>query len=99
MSDKFAPIIEPVPTATATAQGGDRAGYYFTEGDTSTRWSLDFLILRSEVVSLHSDVANNITKHMLEGGSLKIVYPMYHTLSQTFNTNGTEINMNVVESS
>ena len=98
-SDKFAPIIQPVPTATATAQGGDRAGCYFTEGDTSTQWSLNSLVLRSEVVSLHSEVANNITRHMLEGGSLKIVYPMYHTLSQTINTNGTEINMNVVKSS
>ena len=99
VSDKFVPIIQPVPTATATAQGGDRAGYYFTEGDTSTQWQLNSLILRAEVVSLDSQVNNNITRHLLEGGSLKIVYPMYHTLSQTFNTNGAEINMNVVKSS
>ena len=99
VSDRFSPIIQPVPTATATAQGGGRAGYYFTEGDTSTQWSLDSVILRSECVSLHSDVANYITKHLLEGGRLKIVYPMYHTLTQRFNTNGTEINMNVVKSS
>ena len=50
-------------------------------------------------MSLDSKVNNNITRHLLEGGSLKTVYPMYHTLSQTFNTNGTEINMNVVKSS
>ena len=36
VSDQFTPIIQPVPTATATVQGGDRAGYYFTESDTST---------------------------------------------------------------
>ena len=99
VSDKFVPSIQPVPTATATAQGGDRAGSYFTEGDTSTQWQLNSLILRAEVVNLDSQVNNNITRHFLEGGSLKIVYPMYHTLSQTFNTNGTEINMNVVKSS
>ena len=99
VSDKFAPIIQPVPTATATAQGGDRAGHYFSEGDTSTLWALNSLILRAEVVSLDLQVNNSTTRHLLEGGSLKIVYPMYHTLSQTFNTNGTEMNMNVVKSS
>ena len=99
VSDRFVPIIQPVPTATATAQGGDRAGYYFTEGDTSTQWQWNSLILRAEVVSLDSQVNTNIARHLLEGGSLKIVFPMYHTLSQTFNTNGTEINMNVVKSS
>ena len=50
-------------------------------------------------MSLDSQVNNNITLHFLEGGSLKIVYPMYHTLSQTYNRNGTEINLNVVKSS
>ena len=94
VSDLFTPIIQPVPTAAATAQGGDREGYYFTEGDTSTLWALNnSLILQAEVVSLDAEAKNNITRHLLKGGTLKIVYPMYHTLSQTFNTNGTEIHI------
>ena len=98
VSDANVPIIQPVLDTTATANGGDRAGYYFTTGDTSTQWQLNNIILRAEVVTLDSSVNNNITRHLLEGGSLKIVYPMYHTLSQTFNASGTEINMNVVKS-
>ena len=101
-SDQFTPIIQPVPRATATAQGGDRAGYFFTEvrGDTSTLWTLNSLILRAEVLSLDSQVNNNnITRHLWEGSGLKIVHPMYHTRSQTFNTNGTKINIDVVKSS
>ena len=60
---------------------------------------MNSLILRAEVVSLDSQVNNKITRHLLKGGSLEIVYPMNHALSQTFNTNETGINMNVVKSS
>ena len=52
--------------------------------DTTTRWSLDNIILRAECVNLDSAVNNNITSHLLQGGSLKIVYPMYHTITQSF---------------
>ena len=84
--------------ATATAGGGDAAGYYFTTGNTSTTWQLNNLIIRAEVVQIDSQVNNNITRHLLEGGSLKMVYPMYHTISQTFNNQRNEINMNIVKS-
>ena len=47
---------------------------------------------------MDSVVNNNITSHFLQGGSLKIVYPMYHTITQSFNASGTEINMNVAKS-
>jgi hypothetical protein len=98
VSDENEPVIQPTLDTLANANGGDRAGYYFTTGDTSTKWQLNNIIIRAEVVSLDSQVNNNITKHLLEGGSLKIVYPMYHTITQTFNTNGTEINANIVKS-
>ena len=98
VSDADEPVIKGVSAASATTIGGDRGGAYFTEGDTTTRWSLDNIILRAECVNLDSAVNNNITSHLLQGGSLKIVYPMYHTITQSFNVNGTEINMNVVKS-
>ena len=43
-------------------------------------------------------VNNNIGKLLLEIQSLKFVFPMYHTMTQSFNTAGTEINMNIVKS-
>ena len=98
VSDADEPVIKGVSSASATTIGGDRGGAYFTEGDTTTKWQLNHIILRAEVVSLDSAVNNNITSHLLQGGSLKIVYPMYHTITQTFNASGTEINMNVVKS-
>ncbi len=98
VSDAEEPVIKGVNSASATTIGGDRGGAYFTEGDTTTKWQLNNIILRAEVVTLDSAVNNNITSHLLQGGSLKIVYPMYHTLTQSFNANGTKINMNVVKS-
>ena len=85
VSDENTPVIQPTLDATATTGGGDGAGYYFTTGNTSTTWQLNNLIIRAEVVQIDSQVNNNITRHLLEGGSLKMVYPMYHTISQTFN--------------
>ena len=41
----------------------------------------------------------SIVKHLLGGQSLKLVFPMYHTITQTFDTAGTEINMNILKSS
>ena len=91
VSDADEPVMKGVTTASVTTIGGDRGGAYFTEGDTTTKWQLN------NIVTLDSAVNNNITSHLLQGGSLKIVYPMYHTLTQTFNASGTEINMNVVK--
>ena len=34
----------------------------------------------------------------MEGQSLKLIIPQYHTITQTFNTGGGEINMNIVKS-
>ena len=98
VSDAEEPVIKGVNSASATTIGGDRGGAYFTEGDTFILWQLNNIILRAEVVTLDSSVNNNITSHLLQGGSLKIVYPMCHTITQTFNASGTEINMNVVKS-
>ena len=50
------------------------------------------------VTTLENTVDNNITKHLLEGQSLKLIVPQYHTITQTFNTGGGEINMNIVKS-
>ena len=47
---------------------------------------------------MDNTVDNNITKHLLEGQSLKLIVPQYHTITQTFNTGGGEINMNIVKS-
>ena len=98
VSDAEEPVIKGVSAASATTIGEDRGGAYFTEGDTTTKWQLNNIIVRAEVVQLDSTVNNNITSHLLQGGSLKIVYPMYHTITQSFNASGTEINMNVVKS-
>ena len=53
---------------------------------------------RAEVIQLDNTVNNNIVKHLLEGQSLKLVFPMCHTMTQSFNAAGTEINMNIVKS-
>ena len=98
VSDENLPVIQPTLDATATAGGGDGAGYYFTTGNTSTTWQINNILLRAETVMIDSQVNNNITRHLLEGGSLKMVYPMYHTITQTFNNARTEINMNIVKS-
>lgn len=50
---------------------------------SSTRWELNNVIIRAEVVQLDNTVNNNIVKTMLGGQSLKLVFPMYHTLTQT----------------
>ena len=50
---------------------------------SSTRWELNNVIIRAEVVQLDNTVNNNIVKHLLGGQSLELVFPMYHTLTQT----------------
>ena len=98
VSDEHTPIVSPFTVSDANAQN-DGTGYYFTTGDTSTKWELNNVIIRAEVVQLDNTVNNNIVKHLLGGQSLKLVFPMYHTITQTFNNAGTEINMNIVKSS
>ena len=97
MSDEHTPVITPFAVADANTQN-DASGYYFTTGDTSTQWELNNVILRAEVIQLDNTVHDNIVQHLLEGQSLKLVFSMYHTMTQSFNAAGTEINMNIVKS-
>eukprot|EP00438_Fugacium_kawagutii_P035295 Skav215243 [mRNA] locus=scaffold811:129577:132292:+ [translate_table: standard] len=96
VSDGNEPIV--VPTDGAGGKD-DTKGYYFTTGDVSTSWELNNVFIRAEVISLDNTVNNNIVKHLLDGQSLKLVFPMYHTITQSFNAGGGEINMNIVKSS
>ena len=95
VSDPNDPVV--VPFGTAPAQTDDN-GYYFQEGNTSTSWELNNVILRGAVVSLDNTVDNSITSHLLSGSSLKLVLPQYHTITQTFNSGAGDINMNIVKS-
>ena len=95
VSDGNEPIV--VPQGNGTTQT-DKNGYYFQDGNTSTSWEINNVIIRADVITLDSTVDNNITKHLLEGQSLKLIVPQYHTITQTFNTGGGEINMNIVKS-
>ena len=97
---------DPVVVPVAVGAGTDANGYYFTntegndaQGNTTTKWELNNVIIRAEVITLDNTVNNNIVSHLLGGSSLKLVFPMYHTITQTFNNAGTEINMNIVKSS
>eukprot|EP00438_Fugacium_kawagutii_P006841 Skav227864 [mRNA] locus=scaffold383:259646:262248:+ [translate_table: standard] len=96
VSDGNEPIV--VPQGTGGAGQTDKEGYYFRDGDTSTSWQLNNVFIRAEVIQLDNTVNNNIVKHLLDGQSLKLVFPMYHTITQSFNATG-EINMNIVKSS
>ena len=97
VSDEHIPVVTPFTVTDANTQN-DAKGYYFTTGDTSTQWELNNVIIRAEVIQLDNTVNNNIVKHLLEGQSLKLVFPMYHTMTQSFNAGGNEINMNIVKS-
>ena len=104
VADGNEPVV--VPTGAEVAGQTDENGYYFTnndgvdaEGNTTTKWELNNVIIRAEVITLDNTVNNNIVSHLLGGSSLKLVFPMYHTITQTFNNMGTEINMNIVKSS
>ena len=95
VSDSNEPIVVPQGNGTTET---DANGYYFQGGNTSVLWEINNVIVRAEVITLDNTVDNNITKHLLEGQSLKLIVPQYHTLSQTFNAGGGEINMNIVKS-
>ena len=99
VSDGNEPIVVPQGDAqTNPDTETDKQGYYFQVGNTSTKWELNNIIIRAEVITLDNTVDNNITKHLLEGQSLKLIVPQYHTLSQNFNVGGGEINANLVKS-
>ena len=83
------PVV--VPQGTGAAAQTDKEGYYFTN-----------VFTRAEIITLDNTVNNNIVKHSLDGQSLKMVFPMYHTITQSFATGngaGGELSMNIVKSS
>ena len=96
VQDGNEPVI--VPQGTGTGSETDKQGYYFTSGNTSTLWELNNVVIRAELVQLDNTVNNNFVKHLLDGGSLKLVFPMYHTITQSFNAGGGEITMQIVKS-
>ena len=98
VSDSNEPIVVPEGDAGTNPNETDKQGYYFQGGNTSVLWEINNVIVRAEVITLDNTVDNNITKHLLEGQSLKLIVPQYHTLTQTFNAGGGEINMNIVKS-
>ena len=98
VSNAEEPVVKPYGAGDGSNEG-DEQGYYFQAGNTSTEWQLNSVFLRAEVITLDNTVNNNIVKHLLDGQSLKLVFPMYHTITQSFNNGGGEINMNIVKSS
>jgi hypothetical protein len=99
VSDGNEPIVVPQGDAGANPETEtDKQGYYFQSGNTSVSWEINNVIIRADVITLDNTVDNNITKHLLEGQSLKLIVPQYHTITQTFNTGGGGINMNIVKS-
>ena len=106
VSDEKLPVVEPKGDGSAGNYAAnpvvlgqrDKEGYYFRAGDTSTSWELNNLLIRAEVVSLDNTVANNISSHILSGNSLKMYFPMYHTITQTFDPTAGELTMNIVKS-
>jgi hypothetical protein len=101
ISDGNEPIIVPQGDAqTNPTIETDRQGYYFQGGNTATGddWVITQVFLRGETVNLDNTVDNSITSALLSGTSLKMVIPQYHTITQTFNGGGGEINMNIVKS-
>ena len=101
VSDGNEPIIVPQGDATANpTTETDKQGYYFQSGNTATGedWIITQVFIRADTINLDNSVDNRITQALLQGTSLKMVIPQYHTITQTFNTGGGEINMNIVKS-
>jgi hypothetical protein len=101
VSDGNEPIIVPQGDATANpTTETDKQGYYFQSGNTATGddWVISGVFCRADLINLDNSVDNRITSALLSGTSLKMVIPQYHTITQTFNTGGGEINMNIVKS-
>ena len=92
------PIVVPQKDEGTTATENDRNGWYFQSGNTSTQWEINSVVIRAEMVQLDNTIANNFVSHLLQGGSLKMVFPMYHTITQSFSAGGGEITMQIVKS-
>ena len=92
------PIVVPQGDEATTPEENDRNGWYFQAGNTSTDWEINSVIIRAEMVQLDNTIANNFASHLLQGGSLKLVFPMYHTITQSFSAGGGEITMQIVKS-
>ena len=92
------PIVVPQGNQGTSPEENDRNGWYFQEGNTSTQWEINSVIIRAEMVQTDSTIANNFVSHLLQGGSLKMVFPMYHTITQSFSAGGGEITMQIVKS-
>ena len=92
------PIVVPQGDEGTTPEENDRNGWYFQAGNTSTDWEINSVIIRAEMVQLDNTIANNFVSHLLQGGSLKMVFPMYHTITQSFSAGGGEISMQIVKS-
>ena len=88
-------VSNEIPQTSSLTTQTDNEAYYFIAGNTSTTWEMNNVLIRAEVVSLDSTVANNISSHILSGNSLKIYFAMYHTITQTFNVGAGEINLNI----
>ena len=76
VSDGTEPVV--VPQGNGTTQT-DKHGYYFQDGNTSVSWEINNVIIRADVITLDNTVDNNITKHLLEGQSLKLIVPQFNT--------------------
>ena len=101
VSDGNEPVIVPQGDAGANpTTETDKQGYYFQAGNTATGddWIITQVFCRADCINLDNTIDNRITSALLQGTSLKMVLPQYHTITQTFNTGGGEINMNIVKS-
>ena len=98
-SDAQEPVINPATPVAGTQAEDDINGLYFTTRNTTTSWSIQNCILRCELITVDNSVNNNVVSHLLKGGRLRMVYPAYHSFSQSFAAGNTEINMNIVKSS
>jgi hypothetical protein len=98
VSDGNEPLVVPQgDSGTNPDTETDKQGYYFQDGNPSTSWQIINVIIRAEVITLDNTVDNSITSHLLEGKSFKLIIPQYHTITQTSNAGGGEINMNIVK--
>ena len=98
-SDQQEPVINPATPVAGTQVEDDVNGLYFTTRNTTTSWAIQNCILRCELITVDNSVNNNVVSHLLKGGRLRMVYPAYHSFSQTFKAGNTEISMNIVKSS
>ena len=99
VSDAGEPVIRPATLVAGTQAEDDANGLFFTSRNTTTKWAIQNAILRCELIQVDNTVNKNIVSHLFKGGRLRMVYPAYHSFSQSFDSGNTEINMNNVKSS